>query len=78
MLGKKTSLSGQHGPTLEEPIGVDLTYPIQWRESKVDLSELAKLLKEGWTTRKLAMRFKRKISTIRGYDQDIQRLKMQY
>ncbi len=62
---------GQHGPTLEEPVGVDLTYPIQWRESKVDLSELAKLSKEGWTTDELASRFKRKASTIRGYYLDI-------
>ena len=63
--------SGERHPRLEEPIGVDLTYPIQWRESKVDLSELAKLREEGWTTEELAQRFNKKPPTIRGYYDDI-------
>ena len=66
---------GHHGPTLEEPIGVDLTYSIQWRESKVDLSELAKLREEGWTTELLARHFNRKASTIKGYFGDVRNKK---
>lgn len=63
--------SGQRDSKLEEPLCVDITYPIQWRESKIDLSELAKLREEGWTTEELARHFQRKTPTIRGYISDI-------
>ncbi len=57
---------------LREPLGLGLIYSIQWYESKVDLSELAKLrFEDGWSTEELASKYKRGLSTIRGYYEDI-------
>lgn len=69
------SFNGQGHSKLEEPLGVDLSYPIQWRESRVDLSELAKLREKGWTTEELARHFNRKTPTIRGYYGDVRKRK---
>jgi hypothetical protein len=48
---------------LREPLGCGVVYSIQWYESKVDLSELAKLrFEDDWSTEELASKYKRDLS----------------
>lgn len=45
-------------------------YPIQWRESRVNLAELAKLrYLEGWDRKKLAQHYRRTLYAITNYCQ---------
>lgn len=65
---------GAHGPRLEEPLGWVKTYPIQWREPRIDLAELAKLRWiEGWTRADLAKRYGKTDSAIQNYIQYLKR-----
>lgn len=41
--GEEAERIGARGPRVEEPLIWAETYPIQWREPRVDLAELARL-----------------------------------
>jgi hypothetical protein len=59
---------------IEESLTLDLEYPIQWRESRVNLAELAKLrYLEGWDRKKLANHYKRTLYAITNYCQIIRK-----
>lgn len=48
---------------LREPLSLDIAYPIQWHESIVDLTELAKLrYLEGWSREQLARHYGRTLN----------------
>jgi len=65
---------GARGPILEEPLVFDLSYQIQWVESRVDLAELAKLRWiEGWNHQKLSLHYNRTLNAINNYCQNIRR-----
>jgi hypothetical protein len=60
--------NGARGPKLEELLGWEKTYSIQWREPRVNLAELAKLRwADGWSSKKLAKRFGRTECAIQNY-----------
>lgn len=64
--------NGAHGPRVEEPLGWVKTYPIQWREPRVDLAELAKLRWiEGWSREALAKRYGKTDDAIQCYFQQL-------
>jgi hypothetical protein len=49
-------------------------YPIQWRESRMNLAELAKLrYLEGWDRKKLAQHYQRTLCSITNYCQSMKR-----
>jgi hypothetical protein len=59
---------------LREPLLMDIVYPIQWRESRVNLAELAKLrYLEGWSREQLARHYGRTLNAITNYCQNIRR-----
>ena len=65
---------GARGTKLSEPLVLDLTYPIQWHEPRVDLAELAKLrYLEGWSRQRLASHYGRTLNAITNYCQTIRR-----
>lgn len=65
---------GAHGSRMREPLTLELKYPIQWRESRVNLAELAKLrYLEGWDRKKLAQHYGRTLNSITIYCQNIRR-----
>ncbi len=67
-------LFGAHGSRLEEPLGWIKTYPIQWREPRVNLTELAKLRWiEGWDRKQLADHFGRTEVAVQNYFQEIRK-----
>ena len=59
---------------MEEPLVWAETYPIQWREPRVDLAELAKLRwVEGLSVKEIAMRLGRTDVALQNYFQEIRR-----
>ena len=66
--------NGAPGSILEEPLVFDLSYQIQWVESRVDLMELAKLhWIEGWSYQKLSLHYGRTLNAIKNYCQNIRK-----
>ena len=52
-------------------------YPIQWREPKVNLAELAKLRWiDGWSRRELAVHYGKSINAIQNYFHEAKRLRL--
>ena len=69
-------LSGARRPRVEELLVWAETYPIQWREPKVDFAELAKLRWiEGVSRKELAERYGRTECAIQNYFQELRRRK---
>jgi hypothetical protein len=67
-------INGARGSSLKEPLDRAKTYPIQWRDPRVNLSELAKLRWiEGWDRKKLAAYFGRTEVAVQNYFQEIRR-----
>jgi len=67
-------LNGALGTKLREPLLMDITYPIQWHESRVNLAELAKLrYLYGWSRQRLASHYGRTLYAITNYCQNIRR-----
>ena len=65
---------GAPRPMLREPLSLDIAYPIQWHESRVNLTELAKLRWiEGWDRKQLADHFGRTEVAVQNYFQEIRR-----
>lgn len=65
---------GERGPKLEEPLGWVITYPIQWRDPRVNLAELAKLRWiESWSREALAKRYGKSVDAIQCYFQHLKR-----
>ncbi|MBC7428631.1 MAG: hypothetical protein H7336_08475 [Bacteriovorax sp.] len=59
---------------VEEPLTTGTLYPIQWRELRVNLAELAKLrFIEGWQRQQLADHYQRTLYAITNYCQNIRR-----
>ncbi len=59
---------------VEEPLSWVEEYPIQWREPRVDLAELAKLRWiEGFSTQELMKRYERTQYAIENYYQNLRR-----
>ena len=59
---------------MEEPLVWAETYPIQWREPRVDLAELAKLRwVEGLSVKEIAIRLGRTEVALKNYFQEIRR-----
>jgi bacterioferritin (cytochrome b1) len=49
-------------------------YPIQWRESRVNLTELAKLrYLDGWSRQRLAQHFNKNLNSITNHCQSMKR-----
>ena len=70
-------IDGARGPIVDEPLVIDQTYSIQWQESRVDLSELARLRWiEGWKRKELALNYGRSEMAIRNYFQNIKNKKL--
>lgn len=68
-------MDGARGPIVEEPLTWVEAYPIQWREPRVDLAELAKLRWiEGWSRKDLAKKCGRTESAVQNYFQILRRL----
>lgn len=64
--------NGAPRPMLREPLNLDIAYPIQWHESRVNLAELAKLrYLEGWSRDQLARHYGRTLNAITNYCQNI-------
>ena len=73
-VGSRTVGIGAHRPTVEEPLAWIEDYPIQWREPRLDLAELAKLRWiEGLSRKDHANRFGRTESAIQNYFQLLRR-----
>lgn len=65
---------GARSPMLREPLSLDIAYPIQWHESRVNLTELAKLRYiHGWSRQELARHYGRTLNAITNYCQSIRR-----
>ncbi|MBC7419386.1 MAG: recombinase zinc beta ribbon domain-containing protein [Bdellovibrio sp.] len=74
IVGSSTDGNGAHGPRLEEPLTMDKTYPIQWRDSRLNLAELAKLRWiDGMDTNSLAKHFNKSPYAIENYYRNIRR-----
>lgn len=59
---------------VREPLNLDIEYPIQWHESRVNLAELAKLRYiNGWSRQELACHYGRTLNAITNYCQSIRR-----
>ena len=59
---------------LREPLSMDIAYPMQWHESRVNLTELAKLRYiHGWSRQELARHYGRTLNAITNYCQSIRR-----
>lgn len=68
MSGTDPCQFGAHGPRLEEPLAMDKTCPTQWRDSRLNLAELAKLRWiYGLDTNSLAKHFKKAPFAIKNY-----------
>lgn len=66
--------TGAPRPMLREPLRLDIAYPIQWHESRVNLAELAKLrYMHGWSRQELARHYGRTLNAITNYCQSIRR-----
>lgn len=59
---------------LREPLSLDIEYPIEWNESRVNLAELAKLRYiHDWSRQQLASHYGRTLGAITNYCQNIRR-----
>jgi hypothetical protein len=66
--------NGALGTKLREPVALDISYPIQWVESRVNLAELAKLrYLYGWSRQRLASHYGRTLYAITNYCQNIRK-----
>lgn len=66
--------NGARQAKVEEPLALAEEYPIQWREPRVDLAELAKLRWiEGLSRQELAERYGKTIIAIQNYFQELRR-----
>ena len=62
---------------MEEPLVWSETYPIQWREPRVDLAELAKLRWiDGWSRTQHAEHYGKSIDAIQNCFQEAKRLRL--
>ncbi|MFN7905106.1 MAG: hypothetical protein ACK5P5_07975 [Pseudobdellovibrionaceae bacterium] len=67
-------LDGARRPIVEEPLAWAEQYPIQWREPRVDLAELAKLRWiEGLSRKELAQKYGKTAVAIQNYFQELRR-----
>ena len=65
---------GAHRSILKEPLGWVQTYPIQWRDPRIDLAELAKLRWiDGWSRQELADHYQKSLFAITNYSQAIRK-----
>ena len=65
---------GARHPRIGEPLVKEETYPIQWREPRIDLAELAKLRWiEGYSRKQLAEKYGKTTVAIQNYFQDLKR-----
>ncbi len=70
--------NGARRTRVDEPLCWAETYPIQWREPRVDLAELAKLRWiEGLSRKELAGRFGRTEIAVQNYIQELRRRRFQ-
>ncbi|MFN8371241.1 MAG: hypothetical protein U0T83_11545, partial [Bacteriovoracaceae bacterium] len=75
--GSLINSNGARGTKVEEPLLIGIEYPIQWSESRVNLSELAKLRWiDGWSTEKLAKHYNRTHIAIKNYYSLIRRRRL--
>ncbi len=59
---------------IEEPLLFGSQYQVQWRESRVNLAELAKLRWiDGWSCRQLSDHYQRPLFAIKNYCQNIRK-----
>ena len=70
----KILVNGTRSSNMDELLDWVLAYPIQWREPKLNLAELARLRWiEGWSRRRLAEHFKKSDSAIQFHLQKLKR-----
>lgn len=68
-------LIGAHHTRIGEPLVKVETYPIQWREPRLDLAELARLRwVEGYSRKQLAEKYGKTTVAIQNYFQELRRL----
>ena len=71
MLRVKNLISGENGDhrfILSEPLKCDIEYPIEWRRSKVELMELAKLRRtQGLSIPQICKKTKMSRTTVKKY-----------
>lgn len=68
------NLFGARGAKVEEPLAWAEEYPIQWREPRIDLAELAKLRWiEGFSRQELAEKYGKTPTAIQNYFQVLRR-----
>ena len=66
--------NGARRNKVEEPLTTGTLYPIQWRELRVNLAELAKLrFIDGWSRKQLAEYYGRTEDAIQNYFQKIKK-----
>ena len=74
-LSSNTCRSGARYPRMGEPLVKVETYPIQWREPRLDLAELARLRwVDGFSKKELAERYGKTTVAIQNYFQELRRL----
>ncbi|MDO9182195.1 MAG: hypothetical protein Q7U04_07290 [Bacteriovorax sp.] len=67
-------IDGARRNKVEEPLTTGTLYPIQWRELRVNLAELAKLRYiDGWSRKQLAEHYGRTEMAIQNYFQNIKK-----
>ena len=67
-------LDGARRNKVEEPLLFGTEYEVQWRESRVNLAELAKLRWiDGWSRKELAKRYGRTEEAVQNYFQIIKK-----
>ena len=73
-VGLSSTTNGALRSKVEEPLTTGTLYPIQWRELRVNLAELAKLrFIDGWSRKQLAEHFGRTEIAIQYYFQIIKK-----
>ena len=76
-VGSTSVTFGARGAIVEEPLVWAETYPIQWREPRINLAELAKLRWiDGWSRRELAKHYGKSVDAIQNYFQEARRLQL--
>lgn len=66
--------NGARNPRIGEPLVRVETYPIQWREPRLDLAELARLRWiEGYSRKQLAEKYGKTTVAIQNYFQELRR-----
>ncbi|MBC7427958.1 MAG: hypothetical protein H7336_05045 [Bacteriovorax sp.] len=74
MGGGQLEENGVRRNKVEEPLTTGTLYPIQWRELRVNLAELAKLrFIDGWSRQQLADHYQRTLYDITYYYQNIRK-----